>query len=155
MIQHPLEVRNSQTSNRIPTNRSIPPRARNDPTSRQLLTSLVVDSLTTSGGTSCDIVSESISVLVQPDVEETHGWLAGAETGVVEQTDNGGDDGRGGRGTSVSAWVLSASAKDYVVGEERVGGDVGEGATAGVEVGEEVVVDVAGDHLLEVLREQC
>ncbi len=48
-----------------------------------------------------DVVERFVSTSVQPRIDEAHGWLAGAESGVVEQGDDRGDDWGGCAGAAV------------------------------------------------------
>ena len=91
-----LEIRHPQPGRRIPPLGRIPCSARHDPRTRNRLSRLAVDTVTTDCRAARDIGQTLVEGAVDERVQEAERGLAGAQTRVVKEADDGGPDGCGG-----------------------------------------------------------
>lgn len=57
---------------------------------------MAIDAVAADGATGDDVREALVADSVEQGIEETEGFFAGAEEGVVEEADDAGDDGGGG-----------------------------------------------------------
>ena len=104
-----------QPSNRIPPHRRIPTRIWNNPGApRHRLPCLPIHAITAHGAPGSDISETLEADAVEPGVEVAELFLTGAEAGIVEKGDYGGED-RGGGGRAAGEPRLGVD--DYGVAE--------------------------------------
>jgi len=105
--QQLLEIWNSKASDRIPTSRRIPTCVWNDTrVTGDWLACLTISTIASYGATGGDIGEAFEADAVEPGVEVAELFLAGAETGVVEEGNDRGEDGRGGRSSAGEATFI-------------------------------------------------
>jgi hypothetical protein len=87
-----LEIGNTQTSDRIPTNGRIPISIRNDSTTLNLCTALVIDAVTAARGAKGDINQKVATRFIEPGIEEANCGKVGFEASIIEKANQRSDD---------------------------------------------------------------
>ena len=93
------KIRHTKSRHGIPPYRPIPTRIRNDPTTRDPRARLSIDAIAPDGFSRGNIGEPCGTGGVEERVKEAEGGFLGAETDVIEEGDDTGDD-RGGGGCS-------------------------------------------------------
>ncbi|GMG07457.1 unnamed protein product [Aspergillus oryzae] len=130
------EIGSSETSDGIPALSSVPASVRHDGTTVRGAAEASATGAA-NASTEGDILQTLAAGLVQPGVQEAESGLAGAETGIVQESDDGAE-GRGGGGGAVEL-AQGALVVDGKV--HALGCDVGESTAGGVVEALESVAD--------------
>lgn len=137
-----LEIRSAKPSYWVPALSRVPVSTRNN-TTIHMLAALGVDPSATIRGPISDVVQGFVTNGVQERVEEAQGRLAGAQTGVIQQSDNTGDDWRSSGGTTRE--ILPTAVNDFIPWVQAVCGDVWEATALEVGVLRVVLLGRVGD----------
>lgn len=94
-LQQPLEIRDAQPGDRVPSFSRVQGRVRDDSTANDRRARLAVHPITSNRLSAGDI-RQALLELVEPRVQEAQSRFASLETGVVEEGDDAAEDRAGG-----------------------------------------------------------